>query len=168
MGGSDPTRARIKENSTRKEPGRRERKLSGLKPWCKKGHEKWLEASRTGHNKMNTEQIPKQGNPDADSVTWRRRLLFSVRRAIRSVTEKSGGVMVMACLQRNPGATRENPTCDASREAQHQLKAREGQIEASREVGEARSTDRSRVTPVEGRGLGLVIRQEEERTRRLA
>ena len=54
---------------------------------------------------MNTEQIPKQGNPDADSVTWRRRLLFSVRRAIRSVTEKSGGVVVMACLQRKPGAT---------------------------------------------------------------
>ena len=116
---------------------------------------------------MNTEQIPKQLNPDADSVAWRRRLLFSVRRAIRSVTEKSGGVVVMACLQRNPGATREIPTCDASREAQHQLKAREGQIEASREVGEVRSTDRSRVTPVEGRSLGLGTRQEEAKAGRL-
>ena len=116
---------------------------------------------------MNTEQIPKQLNPDADSVAWRRRLLFSVRRAIESVTEKSGGVMVMACLQRNPGATRETRFCGARREAKHQPGAREGQTGAREGVGEARSTEGSRVTPVEGRSLGLGTRQEEAKAGRL-
>jgi hypothetical protein len=117
---------------------------------------------------MNTEQVPRPANADADLVAIWGRLPFSVRRAIERVTEKSAGVVVMACWQRNPGATREILTNENVCQDETQPVAREGQNWVRKEVGEARSTIRSPVTRAEGRGLGLVMRQEEEKTRRLA
>ncbi len=117
---------------------------------------------------MNTEQVPRPANADADLAAIEGRLPFSVRRAKESVTEKSAGARVMACGQRNPAATREIPACEPLCKEQAQLRTREGQTGAGGEVGKVRSTERNRVTPVEGRGLSLAIGQEEEKTGRLA
>lgn len=65
-------------------------------------------------------------------------------------------------------ATRETQRRGGSREARLQPVTREGRNGAQLGVGEAHSTERSRVTPVEGRGLGLGTRQEEVTTGRLA
>jgi len=117
---------------------------------------------------MNTEQVPRPANADADLVALWGRLPFFVRRARGSVTEKSAGAVVMACWQRNPGATREILASGNVCKDKTQPVAREGQNRVREEVGEARSTVRNPVIRVEGRGLGLAMRQEEEKTRRLA
>jgi hypothetical protein len=65
-------------------------------------------------------------------------------------------------------ATRETQRRGESREANPQPVTREGRNGAQLGVGEAHSTERSRVTPVEGRGLGLGTRQEEVTAGRLA
>jgi len=116
---------------------------------------------------MNTEQIPKQHNADVDSMSRRGRLIFVVRRA-DGVAMRSAGVLVTACLQRKPDTTRETQIEGKFRLELHQLEAREGQIGIGLGVGKARSTERNRVTPVEGRSLSLGTRQEEATARRLA
>ncbi len=65
-------------------------------------------------------------------------------------------------------ATRETQRRGEGREANPQPVTREGKNGAQLGVGEAHSTERSRVTPVEGRGLGLGTRQEEVTAGRLA
>ena len=116
---------------------------------------------------MNTEQIPKSGNAEADPVSTWGRLTTTGKRAERAPVG-SAGVVVTACAQRKPVATRETQARGASREAKPQPGVREDRNRARRGVGEARSTDGSRVMPVEGRGLGLGTGQEEAKAGRLA
>ncbi len=138
---------------------------SGLKPRCKRATQGGS-ASKQAVISMNIEQIPKPKNADADHVGVKGKLPSCVRRANESVAQESVGVMMTACLPRKPQATQEIPRCGRTRERTIQRVAREGQNPAAGEVGEARSTERSPVIQVEGRGLGLVTKQEEEKTRR--
>ncbi len=116
---------------------------------------------------MNTEEIPKPHNADADPVKLWGRLPLSGKRAL-SAPAGSAGVLVTACAPGRPVATRETQRRGESREAHLQPVTREGRNGAQLGVGEAHSTDGSRVTPVEGRGLGLGTRQEEVTAGRLA
>ena len=103
---------------------------------------------------MNIEQIPKPHIADADPVKLWGRLPLSGKRAL-SAPAGSAGVLVTACAPGRPVATRETQRRGESREAHLQPVTREGRNGAQLGVGEAHSTDGSRVTPVEGRGLGL-------------
>lgn len=116
---------------------------------------------------MNIEQIPKPLNADADPVSAWGRLPTSGKRAL-SAPEVSAGVVMTACEQRRPVATRETQRRGEIREEHLQPVTREGSNGARLGVGEAHSTKGSRVIPVEGRGLGLGIRQEEVMAGRLA
>ena len=114
---------------------------------------------------MNTEEIPKPHNADADPVKLWGRLPLSGKRAL-SAPAGSAGVLVTACAPGKPDATRETQRRGESRRGPSPT--REGRNGAQLGVGEAHSTEGNRVTPVEGRGLSLGTRQEEMTAGRLA
>jgi hypothetical protein len=116
---------------------------------------------------MNTEEIPKPHNADADPVKLWGRLPLSGKRAL-SAPAGSAGVLVTACAPGKPDATRETQRRGEGRETDLQPVTREGRNGAQLGVGEAHSTEGNRVTPVEGRGLSLGTRQEEMTAGRLA
>src|SRR5579859_1047126 len=114
---------------------------------------------------MNTEQVPKPSNVDADPAkTWGRLPSDSTR--ANQTLSGSTGALVTACWQLESCSNTGDPAqCDALKRS-NRPPARVGQgWEGSRRGPYYR---RSRVTPVEGMDLGSRAMQEEAKARRLA
>ena len=94
-------------------------------------------ASEQAVMQMNTEQVPKPSNVDADPAqTWGR--LSSDRKRTKQALFESTGALVTACWQRSSVATRDLPS--GVWRVQTTSSPR-GHGKARREVGEARSTE---------------------------
>ena len=115
--------------------------------------------------RMNTEQVPKPCDADADPVLTWGRLSSGSTRAKQTLFE-SAGALVTACGQEefcsNPGS----PAQCAAQPRSNRPSARAGLGWAGCRRGPYYR--RSRVMPVEGRGLGSRAMQEEAKARRLA
>jgi hypothetical protein len=115
--------------------------------------------------RMNIEQVPKPSNVDADPAqTWGRLPPDSTRAKVTLFG--STGALMTACWREGFCSNTGDPAqCDAQ-ERSHRPSARIGQGW----VGSRRGPYylRSRVTPVEGRGLGSRAMQKEAKARRLA
>jgi hypothetical protein len=113
---------------------------------------------------MNTEQIPKPSNVDVDPAQTWGRLPSDNQRARRALFE-STGVLVTACWQQEfCGNTGDPAGCLGG--PGNLSPARAGQGQAGCRRGPYNRG--SRVTPVEGRGLGSRAMHKEAKARRLA
>ena len=115
--------------------------------------------------RMNIEQVPKPCDVDAEPALTRRRLTPGSTRA-KVTLFGSTGALVTACGQEEFCSNAGDPApCDAQGR-RNRPPARVGQGW----VGSRRGPyyRRSRVTPVEGRGLGSRAMPEEAKARRLA
>jgi len=115
--------------------------------------------------RMNTEQVPKQGDANADPAFTRGRLTSSRKRAKEALREFAGAV-VTACSRKE--------TCGNTGSSMRRFGESRTNRQPARErpgcVGWRRGPyyRRSRVMPVEGRGLGSRAMQQEAKARRLA
>jgi len=115
--------------------------------------------------RMNIVEVPKPSNVDADPVQTWGRLRPDSTRAKQTLLGSTGALMT-ACWQQEFRSNTGDPTqCVAHGRGNRPL-ARAGQGW----VGSRRGPyyRRSRVMPVEGRGLGSRATQEEAKARRLA
>jgi hypothetical protein len=115
--------------------------------------------------RMNIEQVPKPSNVDADPVQTWGRLALNRMRAIQKLYGSTGALMT-ACWREEFCSNTGDP---AQRDAQWRSNQRPARGRLGW-VGSRRGPyyRRSRVTPVEGRGLGSRAMQEEAKARRLA
>ena len=130
------------------------------KPLVSKAHESSGSASEQAVMRMNIEQVPKPCDADADPVlTWGRLPLDSTRAKVTLF--ESAGAMMTACWQPESCGNTGSPITTIN-----QGSARAG----LGGVGWRRGPyyRRSRVTPVEGRGLGSRAMSKEAKARRLA
>ena len=122
-------------------------------------------ASKQAVMRMNTEQVPKPSNVDADPVeTWGRLPSDSTRAKVTLFG--STGALVTACWQEEFCSNTGDPAQSEAQQRSNRPPARAGQGW----VGSRRGPyyRRSRIMPVEGRGLGSRAMQEEAKARRLA
>lgn len=152
--------------SSRKQPRRAAQRCHVQSPWCKRPEKKNRgSASQQAVMRMNTEQVPKPSNVDADPVETWGRLPSDSPRAEQTLFG-STGAWVTACWQEESCSNTGDPAqCDA--------KGRRNQPPARVGLGWVGSRRgpyyrRSRVTPVEGRGLGSRAVSKEAKARRLA
>jgi len=110
--------------------------------------------------RMNTEQVPKPCDADADPVSTRGRLPLDSTRAKQTLSEFAGA-LVTACWQQETCSNTGSPLSRGN-----QRFARTGLGGSGWRRGPYYR--RSRVTPVEGRGLSSRAMQEEAKARRLA
>ena len=122
-------------------------------------------ASEQAVMRMNTEQVPKPSDVDADPVqTWGRLTPGSTRAKVTLFG--STGALVTACWHEEFCRNTGDPTQCAARKRSNRPPVRAGPGWAGSRRG---PYDRgSRVTLVEGRGLGSRAMQEEAKARRLA
>jgi len=114
---------------------------------------------------MNTEQIPKPTDADADLVFRQGRLILTGKRAKKAPGE-SAGVLVTACTQQETCGNTGSPAQWSGNNWINRQPVRERLGCAGWRRGPYNR--RNRVTPVEGRGLGSRAMQEEAKARRLA
>ena len=122
-------------------------------------------ASEQAVMRMNIEQVPKPSAVGADPVqTWGRLTPGSTRAKVTLFG--STGAWVTACWHKEFWSNTGDPTQRAARKRSHRPPVRAGQGWGGSRRG---PYDRgSRVTLVEGRGLGSRAMQEEAKARRLA
>ena len=115
--------------------------------------------------RMNIEQVPKPCNVDAELASSRRRLLPNSTRAKETLFGSTGALMT-ACWQEEFCGNTGDPARSDVQRRRNRPTARKG----PGWVGSRRGPyyRRSRVTPVEGRGLGSRAIQEEAKARGLA
>jgi len=114
---------------------------------------------------MNTEQVPKPSNVDADPVQTWGRLLSDSTRAKQALFGSTGALMTACWQEEFCGNTGDPAQCDAKGRS-NRPPARAGQGRVGRRRGPYYRG--SRVTPVEGRGLGSRAMHKEAKARRLA
>jgi hypothetical protein len=131
--------------------------LGGKGPYCGS-------ASEQAVMQMNIEKVPKPSDVDADPAqTWGRLTLG--RKRTKRALPKSTGALVTACLQEEFCSNTGDPEgCPESSGNLPPARAGQG-LSGSRRGPQYR---RSRITPVEGRGLGSRAMHEEAKARRLA
>ena len=122
-------------------------------------------ASEQAVIRMNTEQVPKPSNVDADPVQTWGRLPPDSRRAKPTLFGSTGALMTACWQEEFCGNTGSPAQCEARRRS-NRPPARAGQGCLGWRRGPYYR--RSRVMLVEGRGLGSRAMQEEAKTRRLA
>ena len=121
-------------------------------------------ASEQAVMQMNTEEVPKPCDADADPVSTRGRLPLCRKRA-KEALRRSAGALVTACWQEEFCSNTGDPDgCPESSGNVPPVRAGQGLL-GSRRGPYYRG---SRATPVEGRGLGSRAMQEEAKARRLA
>lgn len=110
--------------------------------------------------RVNTEQVPKPCDADADPVlTWGRLPLGSTR--AKQTLPESAGALVTACWQQESRGNTGSPVLQPNRRP---VRAEPGGMGWRR----GPYYRGNRVTPVEERGLGSRAMQEEAKARRLA
>ena len=135
------------------------------KPLVQKARENRGSASQQAVIRMNIEQVPKPSNVDADPVETWGRLPSDSTRAKVTLFGSTGG-LVTACWQEEFCSNTGDPAQSEAQQRSNRPPARAGQGW----VGSRRGPyyRRSRIMPVEGRGLGSRAMQEEAKARRLA
>jgi len=122
-------------------------------------------ASKQAVMRMNTEQVPKPSDVEADPVqTWGRLVPGSTRAKVTLFG--STGALVTACWQQEFCSNTGDPTQSAAHKRSNQPPVRAGLGWAGSRRGPYYR--RNRVMPVEGRGLGSRAMPEEAKARRLA
>jgi len=121
-------------------------------------------ASEQAVMRMNTEQVPKPGDVDADPAETWGKLPLERKRAKRALF-KSTGALVTACWQEEPCGNTGSPMRRETLASSNPLSVRAGRGCMGWRRGPYYR--RNRVMPVEGRGLGSGSAQEEAKARRL-
>ena len=113
---------------------------------------------------MNTEQVPKPSNVDADPAQTWGRLPSDDQRAKYALSE-STGALVTACWQEEFCSNTGDPAwCSEGRSNPPPARAGQGRVGCRRGPYD----QRNRVMPVEERGLGSRAMHKEAKARRLA
>ncbi len=122
-------------------------------------------ASEQAVMRMNTEQVPKPSNVDADPVQTWGRLVSDGKRANRAPSE-STGALVTACWQEESCGNTGSPMWRKALALSNPFPVRDRRGCMGWRRGPYYR--RNRVTPVEGRGLSSRAMQDEAKARRLA
>jgi hypothetical protein len=134
--------------------------MNDMKPLVTKARLKGGSASEQAVMRMNTEQVPKPCDADADPVlTWGK--LPSGGRRAKQTPPGSAGALVTACWQEetcgNTGSPESHSNWQSVRTGSGDTGWRRGPYDR-----------RDRVMPEEGRGLGSRAMSKEAKARRLA